>query len=135
MCGAGSPFALVKGTGYAIRNSFERTIAGTVAGAHDNAYSYSIVASGGSQLSWLSIPYHVRIPENFGELIVTAEDLCRQMGSSEVLAITRWDNDASAYESYGCGSTLAAPFQVNRGEAYGVVNRGAQTIVWQPIHY
>lgn len=134
-CGAASPFALAEGTGYALRNAAGSGIAGALAGAHDNAFSYSIAATGGSQLSWLSVPYHLRIPEKFGDLLVNAEDLCRQIGSSELLAITRWNNDQSAYEAYGCGSTFVAPFEINRGESYGVVNRATQTIVWQPIHY
>lgn len=134
-CGAASPFALAVGTAYALRNASGQTIRGALAGAHDNGFSYSIPASGGSQLSWLSIPYHVRIPERQGNPIVTAEDLCRQIGVSEVFAIVRWDEPSAAFQSYGCGSELQSPFEIQRGEGYGVVNRSGQAISWQPIHY
>lgn len=134
-CGAGSPFALVEGTAYGIRNAPGATILGAVAGVHDNSFTYSIAPSGGSQLSWLSVPYHLRIPERYGDLLVTAEDLCRQIGSSEVLAIIRWDEPSAAYHAFGCGSDLEAPFEIERGTAYGVVNRTSQTVTWQPIHY
>ncbi len=135
LCGTPSPFALSKGVGYGVRNAPGRDIQGAVVGAHDNSHSYSIAASGTSQLSWLSIPYHIRIPENLGVLLVTAEDLCRQVGASEILAIVRWNNAASVFEAYGCGSDLAVPFEIERGEAYGLVNRGTQAISWQPTHY
>ncbi|MBZ0112295.1 MAG: hypothetical protein K8J08_07545, partial [Thermoanaerobaculia bacterium] len=134
-CGAGGPFALVEGTAYAVRNAPGATLLGAVAGVHDNSFTYSIAPSGGSQLSWLSVPYHLRIPERHGDLLVTAEDLCRQIGSTEILAIVRWDEPSAAYQAYGCGSELDAPFEIERSTAYGVVNRAGQTITWQPIHY
>ena len=123
------------GEGYGVRNVPGETILGAVAGTHDETYAYSIPPSGGSQLSWLSIPYHLRIPENHGSLTIDAEDLCRQIGSSEVLAIVRWNDELLAYETYGCGSAFQAPFEISRGDAYGVINRSGQTIDWQPIHY
>jgi hypothetical protein len=134
-CGAGSPFVLAQGIAYGLRNVPGQTINGALAGAHDNAFSYSVPPTGGSQLSWLSVPYHVRIPEKHGDLRVTAEDLCRQIGSSTVLAIMRWDEPSGAYQVCGCGSALQAPFEVARGEGYGVINRPGQTINWQPTHY
>ena len=134
-CGAPDPFPLSKGEGYGLRNVPGETILGALTGVHDDSFSYSISPSGGSQLSWLSVPYHLRVPESHGDLRVDAEDLCRQIGPSEVLAIIRWDDQAGAYETYGCGSEFQAPFEIVRGEAYGVVNRSGQTIDWQPIHY
>lgn len=134
-CGADSPFALAKGTAYALRNVSGEAILGALAGAHDDSFAYSIPPSGASQLSWLSVPYHLRIPEKHGDLRITAEDLCRQIGSDEVFAIVRWHEPSAAYEAYGCGSTFQAPFEIVRGEGYGLVNRPNQTIEWQPIHY
>jgi hypothetical protein len=133
-CG-GSPFPLTEGTAYALRNASGQTILGALVGAHDDAFTYSIPASGGSQLSWLSIPGHVRIPEKHGDPRVTAEDLCRQIGNSEVLAIVRFEEASGLYRAYGCGSAFETPFDIVRGEAYAVVNRPGQAIVWQPLHY
>lgn len=134
-CGTENPFALDRGEGYGVRNVPGRTIRGAVVGAHDDAFAYSIPATAGSQLSWLSVPYHLRIPENHGDLGIDAEDLCRQIGLTEVLAVVRWNAAVGAYEAYGCGSELAMPFEIVRGLAYGVINRGQQTLDWQPIHY
>lgn len=135
LCGSGDPFPLVLGEGYGLRNVPGQTIRGAVAGVHNDSFAYSIPVSGSSQLSWLSVPYHLRIPEKQGDLRIDAEDLCRQIGSTEVLAIVRWDADVGAYEAYGCGSELQEPFEVVRGEAYGVINRAQETIDWQPTHY
>lgn len=134
-CGNPSPFALVTGVAYGIRNTVGQDIAGVVVGAHDNSFQYTIPATAGSQLSWLSIPYHVRAPENLGNLRVTAANLCLQVGQPELLAVVRWNSDLSVYESYGCGSEFQEPFEIERGQGYGLVNRGTQTIAWQPIHY
>lgn len=134
-CGTGSPFPILKGVGYAVRNGAGRTILGAVAGAHDDLFAYSIPSTSGSELTWLSVPYHLRIPSKPGDLRVTAEDLCRQIGAAEIFAVVRWNETAAAYEAYGCGSALQAPFEIERGTAYGVVNRPGQTIAWQPIHF
>ena len=134
-CGAADPFPLTQAISYAVRNAPAQAIAGAVAGAHDDAYIYSIPPSGGSQVTWISVPYHLQIPENGGTLRITAEDLCRQIGSAEVLAILRWDETLASYRAYGCGSAFEAPFELERGQGYGVVNRPGQTIDWQPLHY
>ena len=47
-CGAVDPFPLTQAISYAVRNAPARTIVGAVAGAHDDAYTYSISPSGGS---------------------------------------------------------------------------------------
>lgn len=135
LCGDPAPFALDPGVGYAVRLEPVRHLFAALSGGHDEAFTYEIPPSGGSQLAWLSLPFHLRIPEKLGDSRVTAEDLCRQIGETEVLAIVRWSRDAGAYETYGCGSAFHTPFQLVRGEAYGVVNRPSQTIDWQPIHY
>lgn len=135
LCGDPSPFALEQGLGFGIRLEPVRHFSAALSGGHDDGFAYSIPPSGGSQLTWLSVPLHVRIPEKLGDSRVTAEDLCQQIGETEVLAIVRWNPNAAAYESYGCGSAFHEPFQLVRGQAYGVVNRSSQTIDWQPIHY
>lgn len=134
-CGGGMPFALTVGTGYGVRVTAGWSINSNIAGSHDDGFAYSIPPSGDGQLSWLSVPYHLRVPEHGFNLPVSAEDLCRQIGSSEVLAIVRWDGPTGAYQAYGCGSVFEAPFEVVRGRAYGMVNRTGQTIDWQPIHF
>jgi len=135
LCATTGPFPLSVGESYGVRNVSGETILGAVAGTHDDAFSYSIAPTGGSQLSWLSVPYHLRIPEKHGDLNIDAEDLCRQIGSSEVLTVVRWSDEAGAFEAYGCGSDFEAPFEITRGDGYGVINRSGQTIDWQPIHY
>lgn len=135
LCATTGPFPLSLGEGYGVRNVPGETILGAVAGTHDDAFSYSIAPTGGSQLSWLSVPYHLRMPEKHGDLDVDAEDLCRQIGSSEVLAVMHWNDETEAYEAYGCGSDFETPFEITRGDGYGVINRSGQTIDWQPIHY
>lgn len=135
LCGAVDPFPLTQAISYAVRTAPGGMIIGAVAGAHDDAFGYSIPPSGGSQVTWVSVPYHLQIPENGGTLRVTAEDLCRQIGGAEVLAILRWDEAIAAYRAYGCGSTFEAPFEIERGQGYGVVNRPGQTIDWLPLRY
>lgn len=132
-CGAASPFALLEGVGYGIRRVPNWSLSANLAGGHDDAFAHSIPATGGSQLSWLSVPYHLKNAANHDP--ITAEGLCQQIGSSEVLAIMRWDTAAEVYRAYGCGSAFEAPFPITPGEAFGVINRGGQTISWQPIHY
>lgn len=134
-CGDASPFGLSQGVGYAVRLPPNFGIRSALSGGHDDAFAYSIPPSGGSQLAWLSVPYHVRIPEKHGDSRVTAEDLCRQIGLAEVAAILRWNRELGAYEAYACGSTFQEPFQLARGEGYGVINLPNETIDWQPIHY
>jgi len=134
-CGTENPFLLNQAEGYGVRGSPGQTVQGFVVGVHEDSFAYSISPSGGSQLSWLSIPYHMKVPEKHGDLTINAEDLCRQIGLAEVLAIVRWDDAADVFESYACGSELETPFEILRGESYGVVNRSGQTIQWHPIHY
>lgn len=134
-CGGGTPFVLTVGTGYAVRILPGTTLLTSFTGGHDNDFSFSIPPSGDSQLSWLSVPYHLRIPSNGGDLQISAEDLCLQIGASEVFAIVRWDDATDAYQAYGCGSAFESPFEVIRGQSYGVVNRPGQTIAWQPVHF
>jgi hypothetical protein len=135
LCGGTTPFPLAPGTGYAIRTLPNYSVSDYLTGGHDDDFIYSILPSGGSQLSWLSVPYHLQIPAKGSALRFTAEDLCRQIGASEVAAIVRWNEEIGAYEAYGCGSELQAPFEIPRGRSVGVINRTGETIDWQPIHF
>ena len=132
-CGNPSPFALLEGLAYGIRRLPNWSLSASLAGGHDAAFTHSIPATGGSQLSWVSIPYHIKNATNQSR--VTAEGLCQQIGNSEVLAIVRYDATAGVYGAHGCGSVFEPPFLVTAGEAFGLVNRGSQTISWQPLHY
>lgn len=133
LCGNPSPFALLEGLAYGIRRLPNWSLSANLAGGHDDAFTHSIPATGGSQLSWISVPYHIKDAGN--QSPVTAEGLCQQVGSSEVLAIVRFDSSAGSYRAYGCGSAFESPFPIAAGEGFGVINRGSQTISWQPIHY
>jgi hypothetical protein len=79
----------------------------------------------------LSVPYHLRREQGFEP--PTAADVCSQIGHAKVFAVVR--STESGYQSYGCGSEFDVPFPIERGEAYGVINRGAETIEWQPLHH
>ncbi|NJL29256.1 MAG: hypothetical protein HC897_15930 [Thermoanaerobaculia bacterium] len=135
-CGAPSPFALVKGMAYGIRIGPNRSIDVAISGGHDDAYTFSIPPTSGSQMSWISLPYHLRrtrvnpLPDGF-----TAEDLCQQIGSTEVRAIVRHDTETGLFHAYVCGSTFQTPFLIRDLQAYGVINKPGQTITWQPEHY
>jgi hypothetical protein len=133
-CGGGAPFVLTVGTGYGVRLLPEWYPFANLAGGHDDDFEYSIPPTAGGQLSWLSVPYHLRIPENGSDPTIDAEDLCTQIGASEVFAIVRRVEPAGVYEAYGCGSVLQPPFEIVRGQSYGVVNRPGQAITWQPDH-
>lgn len=132
-CGNPGPFALQAGQAYGIRRTPNWSLSANLAGGHDDALSFSIPASGTSQLSWVSVPYHLRNATNNDP--VTAEGMCQQIGTSELLAIVRYDSAAGAYRAYGCGSTFESPFQVDTVQGLGLVNLGGQTISWQPLHY
>lgn len=132
-CGDPSPFALEASQAYGIRRTPNWSLSANLAGGHNDTLAFSIAASGASQLSWVSVPYHLRNPSNHDP--VTAEGLCQQIGASELLAIVRYDSAAGAYRAYGCGSAFESPFQVDTVEGLGLVNRGSQSISWQPLHY
>jgi hypothetical protein len=134
-CGSGGPFPLDEGIGYGVRVAPDWSIRAHLSGGHDDGFSYLIPPSGGSQLQWLSLPYHLQVPERPADVELDAEDLCRQIDDADVLAIVRWNGEIGAYESHGCGSAFTAPFEIVRGQAYGVVNRSQQTIGWQPAHF
>ncbi|NJL29181.1 MAG: hypothetical protein HC897_15515 [Thermoanaerobaculia bacterium] len=135
-CGAPSPFPLVKGTAYGVRIASNYNLDVIVSGGHDDAFTFSIPPTTGSQLSWISLPYHLRrtrvnpLPDGF-----TAEDLCQQIGSTEVRAIVRHDTETGIFHTYVCGSTFQTPFLIRDLQAYGVINKPGQTITWQPEHY
>lgn len=133
ICDDPNPFVLAPGTAYGFRRAPNTSLSANLAGGHDESFTFSIPATGGSQLSWISVPYHIKDAGN--QSPVTAEGLCQQIGSSEVLAIVRFDSSAGSYRAYGCGSAFESPFPIAAGEGFGVINRGSQTISWQPIHY
>lgn len=133
-CGGPSPFPLVKGMGYGIRIAPNYHVRTDVGGGHDDDFTFSIPPTGGSQMSWISLPYHLK-KLSFGPGPFTAEDLCRQIGVSEVKAIVRHDTATGIFHAYVCGSTFEQPFEIKRGTAYGVINQTGQTITWQPEHY
>lgn len=133
ICGDPNPFVLAQGTAYGFRRAPNTSLSANLAGGHDESFTFSIAATGGSQLSWISVPYHVKNTAN--QSPVTAEGLCQQIGSSEVLAIARFDSSVGVYRAYSCGSAFESPFLIAAGEGFGVINRGNQTISWQPIHY
>ena len=135
-CGLGTNnFTLSRGSAYGVVNASGQTIKGLLVGTHDDTFSYSIAATAGSNLTWVSVPYHQAIPDVAGSAgVVDAEDLCRSVGPA-VTAVVRWDATSSAYVAYACGSVFDTPFPVNLGEGYGVINAPGQTISWQPPHY
>jgi hypothetical protein len=127
-CGsAGTPFAITKGTAYGIQSAPGQVIEGSLVGAHDNNFSFTLASTTGSNLSWISIPYHHKILDVAPPAGIDAEDLCRFFASPA--AILRRDPLAGAYVAYACGSTLDTPFPIVIGTGYAIVNQPGQTIV------
>jgi len=128
-------FTLEKGVAYGAQNASGQTIAALVVGSHDDAYAYAIAPTAGSNLTWISIPYHHDLRDQAGVAgLLDAEDLCRAIGPA-VAAIMRWDAVAGVYRSYACGSELDTPFEIQLVFGYGLVNTAGQTIPWQPPHF
>jgi hypothetical protein len=109
--GGGTPFNLVKGTAYGVLNTPGEIIEASLLGAHDNAFAFSTQATTGSSLSWISIPYHHKIPDLAAPSGVDAEDLCQSIGSAAA-AIIRRDATTGTYIAYACTSTLDTPFAI-----------------------
>lgn len=134
-CGdTGTPFTLVKGTAYGVVNVPGEIIEASLLGAHDNAFAFSIPATAGSNLSWISIPYHNKIPDLAPPSGVDAEDVCQSIGSAAA-AIIRRDATTGMYVAYACVSSLDTPFPIAVGTGYGVINSPGQPIAWQPPVY
>lgn len=135
-CGDPSPFLLEQGVGYGVMNAPGASIAGTVVGAHVDGYGFLLASTIGSNLSWLSVPYHLDLPEEPGTPPgQDAEDLCASAGVSDVFAVVAWDELTGAYVAHACGSELIAPFPILPGVAYALVNRDGQDIDWQAPVY
>ncbi|MEO8378258.1 MAG: hypothetical protein ABI779_01220 [Acidobacteriota bacterium] len=134
-CGAaGTPFNLVKGTAYGIVNVPGELIEASLLGAHDNAFILNVPATTGSNLNWISIPYHHKIPDTAAPSGVDAEDVCRSIGSAAT-AVIRRDATTGMYITYACASTLDTPFPIVVGTGYGVINSPGQPIAWSiPIY-
>jgi hypothetical protein len=135
-CGSGSNnFTLEEGAAYGARTVAGQSVDALIVGVHDDAFTFSLAPTSGSNLSWVSIPYHQSIPDLLGTPgVVDAEDLCQSVGSS-LWAVLRRDAASSRYVAYVCGSVFDTPFPIGLGEGYGLVNRSGQEITWQPPHY
>jgi len=128
-------FSLVKGVAYGVQNAPGQTVTALVVGSHDDAYTYLIAPTTGSNLTWISIPYHHDLRDQAGVSgTLDAEDLCRAIGPA-VAAVVRWDAPAGVYRAYACGSELDTPFEIQLVFGYGLVNAAGQTITWQPPHF
>jgi hypothetical protein len=135
-CGGPSPFLLEQGVGYGVMNAPGAAIEGALVGAHVDGYSFFLPSTTGSNLSWLSIPYHLDLLDAPGALPGRdAEDLCESAGASEVFAVVAWEDLTGAYVAHACGSELVAPFPIVPGVAYALVNRDGEGIEWQPPVY
>ena len=129
-------FTLTKGLAYGVRNAVGETIDALLVGSHDVAFLLDLSPGAGSNLRWVSEPYHAAIPDRAGTPgVVDAEDLCWAIGEGTVFAILRWDETESAYTVHVCGSVFDEGFPLTVGEGYGLVNAEGQDITWQPEHY
>jgi hypothetical protein len=136
-CGTGAEdFTLAEGVAYGVRTVAGQAINALLVGAHDAAFTLTLAPGVGSNLSWVSPPYHAAIPDRAGILgVADAEDLCLAIGEETVFAIVRWDETQSAYTAHVCGSVFDEGFELTVGEGYGLVNAEGQDISWQPEHY
>lgn len=135
-CGSGSSnFALEEGVAYGARTVAGQTVDALIVGVHDDAFAFSLAPTSGSNLAWVSIPYHQSIPDLLGAPgVVDAEDLCQSVGPS-LWAVLRRDTASASYAAYICGSVFDTPFPIGLGEGYGLVNRSGHEITWQPPHF
>ncbi|NOZ78700.1 MAG: hypothetical protein GXP48_05880 [Acidobacteria bacterium] len=121
---------------YGVRNAVGQAIDELLVGIHDQAFAFNIAPTSGSELTWVSVPYHAAIVDLGGTPgVVDAEDLCIAIGEDDVFAVVRWDEGSQAYVAHVCGSAFDAGFPLTVGEGYGLVNAQGQTIDWQPRHY
>ena len=136
-CGTGTEdFPLAEGMAYGVRSAVGAAIDGLLVGTHDPAFAFSIAATAGSSLSFVSLPYHAAIADRGGTAgVADAEDLCLAIGSGTVFAIVRWDQGAGAYAAHVCGSVFDEGFPLTVGEGYGLANAEGQAISWTPEHY
>ena len=135
-CGSGSgAFTLHKGIAYGVVGATGQGVDTTIVGTHDDVFGYSIAPTAGSNLTFVSIPYHQHIPDVAGTAgVVDAEDLCRSVGTA-LWAVLRWDDATGTWVAYACGSSFVTPFPIQLGVGYGLVNAAGQTITWHPSHY
>ena len=135
-CGSGAgDFALEEGMGYGVRVVLYQSIDTLVVGIHDDTFEFDFAPGSGSNLHWISLPYHLALPDAGGlENVTDAEDLCLQAGP-ELFSVLRWNEEAGRYEAYLCGSEFAVPFELEQGVGYGLINADGETLTWQPTHY
>lgn len=92
-------------------------------------------SSSGSNLHWVSIPYHYQPPDANGNSVVDAEDLAQDLQPRDsgytrpcdastnpcaVYQVWHWDEASGAYETWRAGSSFGTPFQLQPGESYGL---------------
>ena len=135
-CGSGAgDFALDEGTGYGVRVRTGGSIDALVVGIHDDTFEFDYSPGSGSNLHWISLPYHLALPDVGGlEDVTDAEDLCIQVGP-ELFSVLRWNEAAGRYQAYLCGSEFSEPFELEQGVGYGLINVDGETVSWQPTHY
>lgn len=135
-CGTGlENFALAEGLAYGVRTAIGQAVDALIVGIHDPAFTYSLTPGPGSNLTWVSVPYHAALLDLGGvDGEIDAEDLCREVGEG-LFAVVRWDEAASVYEAHVCGSVFGQPFLLDIGQGYGLVNADGQTVEWLPAHY
>ncbi len=129
-------FSLEEGMAYGVRSAAGNAIDALLVGMHDQSFTLELAPTTGSNMSWISPPYHMALVDLGGqEGVVDAEDLCLAIGKDTVFAVVRWDGATGAYEVHICGSEFDEGFALTVGEGYGLVNAEGQTISWQPAHY
>ncbi len=92
------------------------------ASASNMAFAFRVQLGGGGQqeLRFVALPYLYEP--------TTAEELCADLGGSEVVAeVLRWDEAASQFVVHPCG-TGTEDFALAEGMAYGVRNVSGEVI-------
>jgi hypothetical protein len=135
-CGSGSgDFALEEGVAYGVRVAAYQDVDTLIVGIHDDAFEFDFAPGTGTNLHWISPPYHLALPDAGGlEDVTDAEDLCRQAGV-ELFSVVRWNEATGCHQAYLCGSEFAVPFELEQGVGYGLINADGETLTWQPTHY
>ena len=135
-CGSNvGDFALEEGAGYGIRVALYGYVDALLVGRHDDGFQFDFAPGSGSNLHWISLPYHLALSDAGGqEGVVDSEDLCIQAGP-ELFSVMRWNEATGRFEAYLCGSEFADAFGLEQGVGYALVNHDGETVQWQPTHY
>lgn len=133
--GGANNFTLVPGRAVLVERAPGTTLNALLVGAHDGQLEFDISPTPGSNMTWVSLPYHLALPDAGGIAgVIDAEDLCLDVGAG-LMAVVRWVEEEEVFAAYLCGSTLDQPFPLEVTQGYGLVNAPGEGFSWRPDHF